>query len=74
MCIAEGALLGDRRRPRMFTEEQYFKTQAEMVALFADIPEALVKQRGDCQALYAESGVGQEQAAAVSYAGRHDAR
>ncbi len=42
VCIAEGALLGDRRRPRMFTEEQYFKTQAEMVALFADIPEALI--------------------------------
>jgi len=42
VCIAEGALLGDRRRPRMFTEEQYFKTQVEMAALFADIPEALV--------------------------------
>lgn len=42
VCIAEGALLADRRRPRMFTEEQYFKTQAEMVALFADVPEALV--------------------------------
>ncbi len=41
VCIAEGALLGDRRRPRAFTEEQYFKTQAEMAALFADIPEAL---------------------------------
>ncbi|MHB1245904.1 MAG: DNA polymerase III subunit alpha [Sulfuriferula sp.] len=42
VCIAEGALLADRRRPRLFTEEQYFKTQTEMAVLFADIPEALV--------------------------------
>ena len=41
VCIAEGALLADRRRPRMFTEEQYFKTRVEMATLFADIPEAL---------------------------------
>ncbi len=41
VCIAEGALLGDRRRPRNFTEDQYFKTQDEMAALFVDIPEAL---------------------------------
>ncbi|ARU32819.1 DNA polymerase III subunit alpha [Sulfuriferula sp. AH1] len=41
VCIAEGALLGDRRRQRVFTEEQYFKTQAEMAELFADLPEAL---------------------------------
>lgn len=41
VCIAEGYVLADRRRPRRFTEEQYFKRQAEMVALFADLPEAL---------------------------------
>lgn len=41
VCIAEGNMLGDQRRPHLFTEEQYFKTQAEMTALFADIPEAL---------------------------------
>jgi len=41
VCIAEGYMLGDPRRPRPFTEEQYFKSQAEMAALFADIPEAL---------------------------------
>ncbi|MCO6428669.1 DNA polymerase III subunit alpha [Nitrosomonas communis] len=41
VCIAEGYVLGDRRRPRHFTEQQYFKTQAEMRALFADIPAAL---------------------------------
>ncbi|NOT18642.1 MAG: DNA polymerase III subunit alpha [Sulfuriferula sp.] len=40
VCIAEGALLGDKRRQRLFTEEQYFKTQAQMLALFADVPDA----------------------------------
>ena len=34
-------MLADTRRPRRFTEEQYFKTQAEMAELFADLPEAL---------------------------------
>ncbi|HMW78698.1 MAG TPA: DNA polymerase III subunit alpha, partial [Rhodocyclaceae bacterium] len=41
VCIAEGYVLGDTRRPRPYTEEQYFKTQAEMAELFADLPEAL---------------------------------
>jgi DNA polymerase-3 subunit alpha len=41
VCIAEGYVLGDRRRPRLFTEDSYFKTQAEMRELFADLPEAL---------------------------------
>ncbi len=40
-CIAEGYMLADSRRPKSFTQEQYFKTQAQMCALFADIPEAL---------------------------------
>jgi DNA polymerase-3 subunit alpha len=41
VCIAEGYVLGDTRRPKTYTEEQYFKTQAEMLALFGDLPEAL---------------------------------
>ena len=41
VCIAEGYVLGDTRRPKLYTEEQYFKTQAEMVEAFADLPEAL---------------------------------
>ncbi|MBU1236810.1 MAG: DNA polymerase III subunit alpha [Gammaproteobacteria bacterium] len=41
VCISEGYVLADPRRPKHFTEEQYFKSQAEMVALFADLPEAL---------------------------------
>jgi DNA polymerase III subunit alpha len=41
VCIAEGYVLGDRRRPRAFTPKSYFLSQAEMAALFADLPEAL---------------------------------
>jgi DNA polymerase-3 subunit alpha len=41
VCIAEGMMLGDPRRPRSFTAEQYFKTPDEMAELFADVPEAL---------------------------------
>jgi len=41
VCIAEGMMLGDPRRPRAFTAEQYLKSPDEMAALFADLPEAL---------------------------------
>ncbi|MDP1523111.1 MAG: DNA polymerase III subunit alpha [Methylotenera sp.] len=41
-CISEGYVLADTRRPKNFTTEQYFKTQAEMSVLFADMPEALI--------------------------------
>ncbi len=41
VCIAEGHVLADPRRPRRFTSDQYFKTQAEMTAAFADLPGAL---------------------------------
>lgn len=41
VCIAEGELLANPRRVRRFTIDQYFKTQDEMCALFADIPSAL---------------------------------
>ncbi len=41
VCIARGEVLGDKRRARVFTADQYFKSADEMRALFADIPEAL---------------------------------
>ena len=40
ICIAEGRLLREPDR-RQLTAEHYFKSRAEMAALFADIPEAL---------------------------------
>ena len=41
VCIAQGYVLADQRRPKLFTAEQYFKRQDEMAQLFADIPQAL---------------------------------
>jgi DNA polymerase-3 subunit alpha len=39
-CIAEGRLVAESDR-RQLTAEHYFKSRAEMSALFADLPEAL---------------------------------
>ncbi len=41
VCIAEGNILGDQRRPRKFTEDQYFLSSAQMAERFADLPAAL---------------------------------
>ena len=41
VCIAEGETLGNPRRIKRFTREQYFKTEAQMRELFADLPAAL---------------------------------
>ncbi|HSQ80274.1 MAG TPA: DNA polymerase III subunit alpha [Casimicrobiaceae bacterium] len=41
VCIAEGHSLADPRRPRRFTPQQYFVSQAEMAEKFADLPQAL---------------------------------
>jgi DNA polymerase-3 subunit alpha len=40
ICIAEGRLLAEGER-RQLPTEAYFKSRAEMAALFADLPEAL---------------------------------
>ncbi|HVZ46859.1 MAG TPA: DNA polymerase III subunit alpha [Ramlibacter sp.] len=41
VCIAEGEILGNSRRVRRFTREQWFKPAASVQALFADIPSAI---------------------------------
>ena len=41
VCIADGEMLANPRRVKRFSREQYFKTQAQMEALFADLPSAL---------------------------------
>ncbi|CAA9891667.1 DNA polymerase III alpha subunit [Candidatus Methylobacter favarea] len=41
VCINQGRVLDDNRRPRDYTNQQYLRSAEEMVALFADIPEAL---------------------------------
>lgn len=40
-CISEGEMLANPNRTKSFNEQQNFKTQAEMAALFADIPSVL---------------------------------
>src|SRR4051812_27207563 len=41
VCISEGEILGNPRRVRKFTREQYFKSAAQMVQLFEDLPSAV---------------------------------
>ncbi len=41
VCINQGRVLDDTRRPKDYTEQQYLRSTEEMQALFADIPEAL---------------------------------
>ena len=41
VCVAEGEALANPKRIKRFSREQYFKTQAQMQALFADLPSAL---------------------------------
>jgi DNA polymerase-3 subunit alpha len=41
VCIHQGRVLDDPRRPRDYSEQQYLRSTEDMAALFADIPEAL---------------------------------
>ncbi|PZP29346.1 MAG: DNA polymerase III subunit alpha [Roseateles depolymerans] len=41
VCVAEGETLANPKRIKRFLPSQYFKTQAEMKALFADVPSAI---------------------------------
>ncbi len=41
ICIAEGAYVDQSQPRRRLTAQHYFKSQQEMVALFADLPEAI---------------------------------
>jgi DNA polymerase-3 subunit alpha len=41
VCIHQGRILDDSRRPKDYTNQQYLRSAEEMCELFADIPEAL---------------------------------
>ena len=41
VCINQGRVLADQKRPREYRDQQYLKTPEEMAKLFADLPEAL---------------------------------
>jgi DNA polymerase-3 subunit alpha len=49
VCIAEGETLANPRRVKRFSREQYFKTQAQMQALFADVPSAVANSAAIAQ-------------------------
>lgn len=41
VCIHEGQVLADERRPKRYSNQQYLRSAAEMATLFADLPQAL---------------------------------
>ncbi|GLP96707.1 DNA polymerase III subunit alpha [Paraferrimonas sedimenticola] len=41
VAIHDGYTLADPRRPKRYSEQQYLRTEEEMLELFSDIPEAL---------------------------------
>ena len=69
----EGDILANPRRQKRFTTDQYFRTQDDMVALFADLPSAIantVEIAKRCNLKLDR----QAETAAVPDAGRHVAR
>ncbi|WP_372718170.1 DNA polymerase III subunit alpha [Immundisolibacter sp.] len=59
VCIAEGRVLNDPRRPRPYSEQQYLRTPQEMAVLFADLPEALENTLAIAQRCNLELTLGQ---------------
>jgi DNA polymerase-3 subunit alpha len=41
VCIHEGRVLDDPKRPRLYSEQQYLRSPEEMIELFKDLPEAI---------------------------------
>jgi DNA polymerase III subunit alpha len=41
VCIAEGEILTNPKRPRKFFQDQFFRSQEQMLEAFADLPQAL---------------------------------
>ena len=41
VCIQSSRVLSDTKRPKHYSEQQYFKSPQDMITLFSDIPEAL---------------------------------
>ena len=73
MCIAEGETLANPRRVKRFTREQYFKTQAQMQALFADVPSALANTAEIAQRCNLQLVLGKPQLPDFPIARRHAA-
>ena len=41
VCINDGRILDDPRRPRRYTEQQHLRSSEEMIDLFRDLPQAI---------------------------------
>ena len=41
VCIHDGRVLADSRRPCLYSDQQYLRSPQDMVELFADLPEAI---------------------------------
>ena len=41
VCISQGEILGNPKRPKRFTKQQFFYSASDMVSLFADLPTAI---------------------------------
>jgi len=41
VCIHDGLILSDPKRPKIYSDQQYLKTATEINSLFEDIPEAI---------------------------------
>jgi DNA polymerase-3 subunit alpha len=50
VCIREGYVLDDSSRPKRHSEQQYLRSQDEMCALFADMPQVLANTVAVAQA------------------------
>jgi DNA polymerase-3 subunit alpha len=68
VCIAEGEALANPRRVKRFSREQYFKTQAQMAALFADLPSALANTVQIARRCNLSAGAGQAAVAGLPHA------
>ena len=65
VCVAEGETLANPKRVKRFSREQYFKTQAQMEALFADLPLGAGQHAGGRAALQPAAHAGQAAAAGL---------
>ena len=61
VCISQGEILGNSKRLRLFTREQYFKSSQEMKTLFADIPSAIINTVNIAKRCYMQLSLGKPQ-------------
>ncbi|MEW6219336.1 MAG: DNA polymerase III subunit alpha [Thermodesulfobacteriota bacterium] len=59
LCVQTGKTIQDQGRFRFSTDQLYFKSPAEMIALFADCPEAIAATREIAERCHLELSFGQ---------------